>query len=353
MFDFIIYLIIIYILVYIIVFLLLDCDLETGFYDRFGKPIGHLRGKVVFITGASSGIGEHTAIALAKNSVKLVLVARRREELERVKRACIEASKNQLTQNDILVIPMDVTDLSLHKKNWDYAVRHFGKVDILLNNAGRSQRAVFETIDMGVDRQMFELNTFSIVNLTRIAVNYFNTVGGGHIAVVTSIAGIVGVPYSATYNGTKHAIHGYMNALRAEKTGRGLSVSIICPGPIFTNFLSESFTNTVGQKYGKNVQSTDRRMTAERCGHLCAVALANKIRESWVALPPIVLFTYFAVYFPVSYNFLLKTLGPERLFKLRDTQEFTLQETHDYQTFDKRQTVTNMVTYSKKQDRQR
>ncbi|XP_044762565.1 dehydrogenase/reductase SDR family member 7 isoform X2 [Coccinella septempunctata] len=326
MFDFLIYLFIIYVVVYLVVFLIFDCDLETGFYDKFGKPIGHLRGKVVFITGASSGIGEHTAIALAKNGVKLVLTARRREELERVKRACIEASKTLLSQNDVLVIPMDVTDFSSHKKNWDYAVRHFGKVDILFNNAGRSQRAVFETIDMGVDRQMFELNTFSVVNLTRVAVNYFNTVGGGHIAVVSSIAGIVGVPYSATYDGTKHAIHGYMNALRSEKTGRGLSVSIICPGPVSTNFLSESFTNTIGQKYGKSVQPTDRRMTGERCGHLCAMVLANKIRESWVALSPVILFTYFAVYFPVSFNFLIKTIGPERLFKLRDSQELTLQE---------------------------
>ncbi|KAK9886811.1 hypothetical protein WA026_018462 [Henosepilachna vigintioctopunctata] len=326
MFDFIVFLIIIYVILYVIVFIFFDCDLETGFYEKFGKPIGHLRGKVVFITGASSGIGECTALALAKNGVKLILTARRREELERVKRKCIEVSQNQLTQNDVLVIPMDVTDLSLHRKNWDYAVRHFGKVDILFNNAGRSQRALFETIDIAVDRQMFDLNTFSVINLTRIAVNYFNSVGGGHVAVVSSLAGVIGVPFSSSYDATKHAVHGYFNALRAEKIGRNLAVSIICPGPTFTNFLSESFTNTIGQKYGKNVQSTDKRMTGERCGQLCAVILANKIRESWVALSPLIFFTYFTVYCPVLYNFILKTVGPEKLFKARDSQELTLQE---------------------------
>ncbi|KAL3284582.1 hypothetical protein HHI36_018739 [Cryptolaemus montrouzieri] len=328
MFDVIIYAILIYVLTYVILFVFFDGDLETVFYEKFGKPIGHLRGKVVFVTGASSGIGEYTAVALAKYGVKLVLTARRKEELERVKKQCIEASKNQLSQNDVLVIPMDITDLSLHRKNWDYAVRHFGKVDILFNNAGRSQRALFETIDMGVDRQMFELNTFSVINLTRIAVNYFNSVGGGQVAVVSSLAGVIGVPFSSTYDATKHAVHGYYNALRAEKIGRGLSVSIVCPGPTSTNFLSESFTNTVGQKYGKSVQSTDRRLTAERCGHMCGIVLANKIRESWIALPPLIFFTYFAVYCPVFYNFILKTVGPERLFKARDSQELTLEEAY-------------------------
>lgn len=102
---------------------------------------------------------------------------------------------------------MDITELTKHKDIFQRAIEHFGKVDILVNNAGRSQRALFEHIDMAVDKQMFDLNVFSVVNLSRIAVNHFNETGKGHVAVVSSLAGVITVPFSASYTGTKHAIH--------------------------------------------------------------------------------------------------------------------------------------------------
>lgn len=116
-------------------------------------------------------------------------------------------SNGQLTADDILVLQMDMLDMNSHKKNFDYAVRYFGAVDILLNNAGRSQRANWEDIDMTVDKQMFDLNVFSVVNLTRIAVKYFKERGYGHVAVTSSLAGVIGAPLSGTYTATKHAIH--------------------------------------------------------------------------------------------------------------------------------------------------
>lgn len=94
-----------------------------------------------------------------------------------------------------------------HRRHFDYAVRHFGTVDILVNNAGRSQRAVFEDIEINVDKQMFELNVFATLNLSRVAIRYFNTKGSGHIAVTSSVTGVVAAPFSATYDGTKHALH--------------------------------------------------------------------------------------------------------------------------------------------------
>lgn len=102
---------------------------------------------------------------------------------------------------------MDVTDLESHQKHFDHAVRHFGTIDILFNNASRSQRAMWEEIELSVDKEMFELNVFGIINLTRIAVKYFNQKGSGHVAATSSIAGVLGVPYSATYSGTKFALH--------------------------------------------------------------------------------------------------------------------------------------------------
>lgn len=209
---------------------------------------GRLKGKVVFITGASSGIGEHIAIALAKCGVKLVLTARREQELERVKTKCLAKSKGLLQPNDILTIAMDVLDVEMHSKHFYDAVNHFGQVDILVNNAGRSQRATWEDIESSVHHQMFDLNVHAVISLSQVAVKYFQSKKmSGHIAVTSSIAGIVGVPFSGTYCGTKHAVHGYFNSLRNEKMGKDLTVTLLCPGPTATNFLAQSFTETAGQ----------------------------------------------------------------------------------------------------------
>lgn len=116
-------------------------------------------------------------------------------------------SGDQLKDGDILVLQMDVLDYDSHKRHFDHAVRHFGTVDILINNAGRSQRALWEDIDLTVDRQMFDLNVFATLNLSRIAVRYFNTKGTGQIAVTSSVAGLIPAPFSATYIGSKFAIH--------------------------------------------------------------------------------------------------------------------------------------------------
>lgn len=102
---------------------------------------------------------------------------------------------------------MDVTEFESHRKYFQHAVNHFGQVDILLNNAGRSQRAQWETIELDVDKQMFDLNVFGVVNLSRVAIEYFNKVGGGHIAVMSSLAGVIPAPFSTTYTASKFAIH--------------------------------------------------------------------------------------------------------------------------------------------------
>ncbi|XP_074033032.1 dehydrogenase/reductase SDR family member 7 isoform X3 [Leptinotarsa decemlineata] len=277
--------------------LLSDCDLQLLFYEKFGKSPRRLKGKVVFITGASSGIGEHIAYALAKCGVRLVLAARRNEELQRVKRNCIDSSKGLLEDRDVLVIQMDVTDTASHRKHFQHAVLHFGRVDILVNNAGRSQRAMWATTEMSVDRQLFDLNVFGVVSLTRVALEHFDKVGCGHVAVVSSLAGILPVPYSGTYTASKHAIH----------------------------------------KYNGSVQPSDKRMTAERCGYLSAVALANKTSESWIAVFPLISFTYIAVYFPIVFNIALRLLGPETLFKLRDSKD--LDEMTEYGSISRSTTV--------------
>lgn len=163
-----------------------------------------MRGKVVWITGASSGIGKQLAIELAKNHVKLCISARNTDRLKAVKEECLKQSK-LLNANDIFVLKMDMTEIETHQRHFDMVLNHFGRLDILVNNAGRSQRANFEEIDLKVDRELFELDVFSIVNLTRIYVKHCK--GQGHVAVTSSSVGLISVPGSATYTAAKHAIH--------------------------------------------------------------------------------------------------------------------------------------------------
>lgn len=163
-----------------------------------------MTGKVIWITGASSGIGKQLAIELAKHNAKICISARSADRLEAVKQECLKQSK-LLRPNDILVLKMDMLDIDHHQRYFDTVVNHFGGLDILVNNAGRSQRASFEEIDLKVDRELFELDVFSIVNLTRIYVRHCK--GKGHVAVTSSSVGLISVPNSASYTAAKHAIH--------------------------------------------------------------------------------------------------------------------------------------------------
>ena len=181
---------------------------------------------------------------MAKHGVKLALISRRGGELNRVKNICLQWG---LSDHDVLIVPFDITRVSEHQMLFDRIVKHFGTIDIVVNNAGRSQRAVWENIELEVDQQMFALNVFSVINFSRIAAKYFLNRGYGHIAVVSSLAGIFAAPFSASYTASKHAIHGYFNSLRLEKLNKNLDVTLFCPGPTFTNFLAESFTETNGQ----------------------------------------------------------------------------------------------------------
>ena len=148
--------------------------------------------------------------------------------LDKVKQRCVQAGANP---KDILVLPMDLCDFSSHKPNFDKILETFGRLDVLINNAGRSQRARWEHISPEVDLEIFNLNVFSVVSLTRTVVDHMVTNKSGVVAVMSSTAGKAGVPFSGTYTGSKHAVHGYLESLRTEKVGSGLEVCLLCPGP--------------------------------------------------------------------------------------------------------------------------
>ena len=112
---------------------------------------------------------------------------------------------------------------------------------------------------------MFDLNVFSVINLTRVVLPHMLERGCGSIAVMSSVAGKTGVPFSGSYTGSKHAVHGYMESLRTEKMGTGIDVCMLCPGPTISNLLEVAATENQGESFGGAMSPSDKRMTAERC----------------------------------------------------------------------------------------
>ncbi|XP_022228327.1 dehydrogenase/reductase SDR family member 7 [Drosophila obscura] len=291
--EFLLILLVGYYVIYVLLWIVLDCNVALWIKSKFGVSLSSMRGQVVWITGASSGIGRSLALSLARHGVRLVLSARRVEQLEEVQEECLAAARGLLATKDVLILPMDMLQLQRHESNLFTVLNHFDRLDVLVNNAGRSQRASWTDIEIEVDRELFELDVFSVVHLTRLVVRYFieQNGGRGHVAATSSIAGFGPVPFSATYCAAKHALNAYLLSLKLEM--RKLDVTIFAPGPIATDFLQEAFTGEQGAKYGQST-ANQKRMTAERCGELFAVALANKMDLTWCGLFPVNLLAYCA-----------------------------------------------------------
>ncbi|EFN84094.1 dehydrogenase/reductase SDR family member 7 [Harpegnathos saltator] len=312
-------LILLYYFIYIISSFVLDCDIALALKEKFGQPISSLKDKKVWIIGASSGIGEELAYVLADAGCKLILSARRIVELQNVKKKCLELNKN-LNDDDVEVYQLDVLNFDQHKKAFEHVISKFGQLDILVNNAGRSQRAQWENIEINVDKDMFDLDVFSILSFSRMAVKHFLQVGKGHIVVTSSIAGICTIPFSASYCGAKHALHGYFNSLPLEHYDKNIDVTMVCPGPVQTNFLAECFTDMSGQKYGVNTAiDHNNKISVKRCAVLMGVAMANKMKEVWITNPSVLQILYAGYCFPNVMSWFMNQIGAKYLMKLRDT----------------------------------
>ena len=190
--------------------------------------------KVVWITGASSGIGEALAYELATRNCKLILSARNREALETVKSKCINA--------EVIILPFDLVDFDNAKNHVEKAVAAFGKVDVLINNGGVSQRSLIIETDFEVDKKLIEVDYLGTVALTKALLPHFIKNKTGHFVTVTSLMGKFGSPYRSGYCGAKHALHGFFDVLRMEHQKDFINVTLVCPGFIQTNVAKNAMT---------------------------------------------------------------------------------------------------------------
>ena len=200
---------------------------RSGLNFRTGKYLMSYKNKVIWITGASSGIGEAVAYAFAKEDATLVISSRRKDELERVKSNCPDPSK-------VKIVPLDVGDYKSIEDKVKPVLSELGRIDILLNNAGVSQRALAKDTSLDVYEQIMAVNFMGSVAMTKAALPFMLRQKSGHIAVVSSLTGIFSTPLRTGYAASKHALHGFFDGLRAELWKDKIKVTIICPGFVQT-----------------------------------------------------------------------------------------------------------------------
>lgn len=234
--------------------------------------------KVVWLTGASSGIGEALAYELAHKGAKLILSSRRKEELERVKGNCVPAA-----QPNIRILPLDLSHTETLTLSAEAAIQIFGHIDILINNGGISQRSLAKETKVEVDRKIMEVDYFGTVALTKSLIPHFISRKSGHIVTVSSVMGKIGTPYRSAYAGAKHALHGFFNSLRAElwKESKDIHVTLVTPGWIRTNVTINALTGD-GSQLNQMDPTTDKGMSPKVLAERMVRAIERQKEEVYI-----------------------------------------------------------------------
>ena len=211
--------------------------------------------QIVWITGASSGIGEGLAQVFHKEGAEIILSARREAELERVKAQCNDGP------GAVHVLPFDVIDTAGREAAARRVHDIAGKVDVLVNNAGISQRSLGKDTDMSVDRQIMEVDYFAPIALTKLMLPKMIERKSGQLVVTSSVAGKYGVPLRSAYCAAKHALHGYFDTMRIELTPYNIRVCLLVIAGIRSEVSLHALTGD-GGTWGKEDWGPNEGMTA-------------------------------------------------------------------------------------------
>lgn len=249
--------------------------------------------KVVWITGASSGIGEHLAYAFVEQGAKLILSSRNEKELQRVKNNCPR-------ETDILILPLDITDFDRIPAAVEKAVGHFGFVNVLVNNAGISQRDLAKNTQISVDQRIMNVNYMGAVAITKALLPHFAQQQFGHIVVISSVLGKMSVPQRSAYAASKHALHGFFDALRAETQQDNIKVTILCPGYVHTNVTINALKGD-GSKNNKMAPTTRNGLEPEVFAQKAMRAIRQGKKEVVIAGPRESLALYIRRFVPALY----------------------------------------------------
>lgn len=232
----------------------------------------NLQGAVVWITGASSGIGEALVYAFAKAGSRVVLSSRNEQQLHQVRQ------KANLTEENSLVLPLDLERIDTFGEKYQTIKKKFGKLDVLVNNAGVSQRSYFKDTDFSVCQKIMNTNFWGVVALTKCVLEDFVRQKSGTFVTITSVTGKVATPLRTMYAASKHALHGFFDALRAEHWKDNIDVLLVAPGYVRTNL---SYNALRGDGTPQNILDEGQKhgLSPEKCASQILDAIRRKKLE--------------------------------------------------------------------------
>ncbi|KAL1322472.1 hypothetical protein HN51_067477 [Arachis hypogaea] len=257
--------------------------------------------KVVWITGASRGIGEILANQLASLGAKLIISARNEAELERVRTQL----KGKHAPGEVKILPLDLAsgEGSL-RKAVEKAESFFpgSGVDYMIHNAAfeRPKSSALDVTEEGL-KATFDVNVLGTITLTKLLAPFMLKRGQGHFVVMSSAAGKTPAPGQAVYSASKFALNGYFSSLRSELSQKGIRVTVVCPGPIATS-------NNAGSRV-----PSEKRVPAEKCAELTIIAATHGLKEAWISYQPVLAVMYLVQYMPTVGHWVMDKVGKNRV----------------------------------------
>jgi dehydrogenase/reductase SDR family protein 7B len=230
-----------------------------------------MKDKVVIITGGSSGIGRACALRFAQAGARVVISARNADRLKEVEAELLHNGA------EVLAVTGDVANENDCVRLINETLNRFGRIDVLINNAGISMRALFHGIDLKVIRQLMEVNFFGTVYCTRYAMRDLLK-SKGSVVGISSIAGFQGLPGRTGYSASKFAMQGFLDALRVENMNTGLHVMTVCPGYTESNIRNAAL-KADGSAQGESPREEEKMMTSEQVADHIFNGVVNRKRE--------------------------------------------------------------------------
>lgn len=231
--------------------------------------------KVIWITGASSGIGEALSYKLHEQGAKLILSSRRKHALQEVKNNCLGDTSN------IHILRLDLAETDALTEKADQALEIFGHIDILINNGGISQRSKAVETQMDVLQKVMDVNFFGTVALTKAVLPMMIERKSGHIVVISSVMGKFGTRLRSSYAASKHALQGYFDSLRQEVHQHHIDITLVCPGFVKTNVTKNALEGD-GSKYGKMGEGQKKGLTPQTFARRLLPKLDKREKEIYI-----------------------------------------------------------------------
>lgn len=255
--------------------------------------------KVIWVTGASSGIGEALSYELAKSGAYLILSARNEEKLNLVKSRCFDPKR-------VKILPLDLEQFEKLSEKAQEALSFWGRVDVLVNNGGISQRSLTKDTILDVDYRLMRINYMGAVALTKALIPHWLKRNEGHVVSVTSMVGKYGTPYRSSYSASKHALHGFMDSMRAELPTT-IKVQLVCPGFVHTN-VSINALNAQGDALGTMDHATANGIVVTDFAKRMLKAMDNSHEEIYIAGKKEMLGLYVKRFLPLLFSRLIRKI---------------------------------------------